>query len=243
MKLLLFKNDLCLCKVYIDSVFTIIALAFAISLVAEELVQTANHSTTKGETGICSPNLDALTQQQLRLEKNNKYKYRKGEASNCIKGNGLVLRTHPIYKYSDLFISQPKVFKRKFSASLPLQISNREALDIAKENLKKAKDDLEKLRTGVKDEYKIYYEQKYVENIKEMEKIIENYKKILKMGVIDFEGVMEAINTLIMFGPQLFEQLVTGILNFDLVLVGMALSKLLSILFKIFCKSFSTALI
>ena len=76
-------------------------MAFAISLVAEELVQTANHSTTKGETGICSPNLDALTQQQLRLEKNNKYKYRKGEASNCIKGNGLVLRTHPIYKYTD----------------------------------------------------------------------------------------------------------------------------------------------
>ena len=72
MKPILFKNNPQ--KVYLDLVFAFVTLMFAMSLIAEELLQTANHSTTKGETGICSPNLDALTQQQLRLEKNNKYK-------------------------------------------------------------------------------------------------------------------------------------------------------------------------
>lgn len=71
------------------------------------------------------------------------------------------------------------------------------------------------------------------ENINQMKITMQNYEKIIKKGVIDIEGLIESVDNLITNLPQIFEQLATGILNLDPILVIMALYKILPILLKI----------
>ena len=54
---------------------------------------------------------------------------------------------------------------------------------------------------------------------------------------LDIDGLKEAVNNLIINGPEILEQLGTGFLSLDPVLVALGLSNLLPILLKIFCKA------
>lgn len=134
-----------------------------------------------------------------------------------------------------------KIHKREFSTTSPVrspQIPTEKALETSKEILKETqkglRDLIEKPDKTNNDHAMI---QKQEQTIQNMEITIENYKLLLKKGIIDIEGLIESVNNLITNWPQIFEQLATGILTLDPVLVLIGLSNLLPILLKIIGKA------